>query len=105
MDTTIVKGFSQKTCGNCGVIFWIPEELENELLRIGGSWHCPNGHVRHYTEPECVKYKRLYEETQQVLVVVENREQHAINSAKRLRDQLEKCQAKSKRKKKGAAKP
>jgi hypothetical protein len=61
MDVTIRKGFTEKTCGACGVVFFIPDELESECFHNGKSWTCPNGHSRVYKESEAAKFKRLYE--------------------------------------------
>jgi hypothetical protein len=65
MNLEITKGFTQKTCGTCGVIFFVPDELEREYRQQGQSWHCPNGHVRSYTESEADKYTRLYGQAEQ----------------------------------------
>lgn len=43
---------TEMECGQCGVMFAIPETMQAEKLRDGGSWWCPNGHGRHYAEPE-----------------------------------------------------
>jgi hypothetical protein len=65
MEIAITKGFTQKTCGTCGVVFFVPDELEREYRQQGQVWHCPNGHTRSYTESEADKYKRLYEQAEQ----------------------------------------
>lgn len=45
-------GYTQlvvKTCGTCGVVFAIPDALEDECRQNHNrSWYCPNGHDRHY---------------------------------------------------------
>lgn len=65
MKINIEKDYAQKTCGTCGVTFFIPAELENEFLKTGQAWACPNGHRRAYAESEADKYKRLYEQSEQ----------------------------------------
>lgn len=45
-------------CGNCGVTFAIPEAMRAEKERDGGSWYCPNGHSRVYTETAWVKLEK-----------------------------------------------
>ena len=33
-------------CGSCGVWHAIPKTMYDDKARIGGYWHCPNGHQR-----------------------------------------------------------
>jgi hypothetical protein len=101
MDVTIRKGFTEKTCGNCGVIFFIPDELENECFHNGKSWTCPNGHTRVYKESESAKYQRLYEAEKQARQREASVGANAIESARRLREQVEKLQTKKKKTGKG----
>lgn len=37
-------------CCQCGALFGIPNDVDDELLRTGRSFYCPNGHPQHYTE-------------------------------------------------------
>ena len=102
MSTTIIleNSFTEKICKGCGVVFFIPDRLEEKFKQEGGYWYCPNGHQYGYSEPDAVKYKRLYESEK----VSRQREfqvgANAIESARKLREQLEKCQSKKKSKKK-----
>lgn len=67
MDITTVQGFTHKICGNCGVVFWVPEKLEAEYLKNGIGWFCPNGHNRAYLESECDRVnKKLVERGREV---------------------------------------
>ena len=102
MEIQITKGFTQKTCGNCGVVFFVPDELEREYVRTNQAWYCPNGHARSYSESQLDKYKRLFEEEQKARINQADIARNAIASAKRLSDQLEKCQAKTKASKRKA---
>lgn len=52
---------TQMTCGNCGVAFAIPETMRAEKERDGGSWYCPNGHSRVYTESVAEKLAKAEE--------------------------------------------
>jgi len=101
MDVTIKQGFTQKTCGNCGVIFFIPDELESECFNNGKSWTCPNGHTRVYKESEAAKYKRLYEAEQRARQREAEVAANAIESGRKLREQVEKLQTKNKKTGKG----
>lgn len=49
-------------CGNCGIVFSVPETWRAEKQRNGGSWYCPNGCCRVYRESDADKTKRLLEE-------------------------------------------
>lgn len=49
-------------CGECGIQFSVPEMWRAEKKRNGGSWYCPNGHSRVYSESDADKYKRLLAE-------------------------------------------
>ncbi len=96
MNINLVKGFTQKTCGSCGVIFFIPDELEKECQETGQSWHCPNGHSRVYKESQASKYKRLYEEE----CIRKQNAHNARQEAERIADELKtKLEAMNKAKK------
>ncbi len=45
-------------CGQCGISFAVPDFFQRERIEDGGSWYCPNGHCRAYTEPEVKKLQR-----------------------------------------------
>jgi hypothetical protein len=82
MQIEITKGFTQKTCGTCGVIHFIPDELEQEAKSTGQTWYCPNGHGRSYKESEVDKYKRLYEQA-------EKYRQNAVSELQYLKNDVE----------------
>lgn len=46
------------TCCTCGTVFGILHEVNQRLLRDGGSFFCPNGHKQWYVEPEVEKLKK-----------------------------------------------
>jgi len=61
IDVTLVT----EQCCECGVLFALPQELKEQLLRLTtkGSFYCPNGHGQHYTgESADAKIKRLERE-------------------------------------------
>ena len=61
VDVTLVT----EQCCECGVLFALPQELKEQLLRLTtkGSFYCPNGHGQHYTgESAEAKIKRLERE-------------------------------------------
>jgi hypothetical protein len=66
-------------CGQCGISFEMPEQLQKDRRENGGDFYCPNGHARVYVEPEVVKLTRLleaerrkHEETQRALAETRN---------------------------------
>jgi len=50
--------YTEMICGNCGVVFYVPEAFEKERRERGGGWHCPNGHTRVYRESDVAKLRR-----------------------------------------------
>lgn len=50
-----------RVCGNCGVMFAMPEALDEQCHRDHDrTWYCPNGHPRQYVgETEAEKQERL----------------------------------------------
>lgn len=63
-DVPALGTFEFRMCGNCGVVWGIPEKFM-ELRRIDGKIHfCPNGHEWHYGgETEAQKLRRELETT------------------------------------------
>lgn len=50
--------FEEVSCGDCGITFAIPRHLYRDLVESKRTWHCPNGHPRHFigkTEAEKLK--------------------------------------------------
>lgn len=91
MNIALVVGFTEKHCGTCGVVFFVPDALEREFHRTGQAWTCPNGHRRSYAESDADKYQRLYEAEKDEHVKTARIKLNAIASAERLAGQLEKC--------------
>jgi cytochrome c553 len=99
MQIEITKGFTQKTCGTCGVIHFIPDELEQEAKSTGQTWYCPNGHGRSYKESEADKYKRLYEQTERYRLNAVQENKHLKNDVESLDKALKAEKAKTAKKK------
>lgn len=57
----ILDGFSRCVCidPTCGVVFYAPEHIEQQAVRIGEkrTVTCPNGHGYHYQQSEADKLK------------------------------------------------
>ena len=54
MTTTFVSNteLTTMTCGECGIVFAMPETFRKECKELGNSWCCPNGHGRIYSETD-----------------------------------------------------
>lgn len=48
-------------CDGCGVIYGMPEILQQQRKRDGGTFYCPNGHPWVYSEREVDRLKRQLE--------------------------------------------
>jgi len=61
--STTVKLVTEECC-NCGILFAMPQQVNERLRTKGGTFYCPNGHPQVYTEPdiEVLRKKLLAEE-------------------------------------------
>jgi uncharacterized Zn finger protein (UPF0148 family) len=39
-----------QTCGECGIVFAVPEWFDEGNRQTGRDWYCPNGHSRVYRD-------------------------------------------------------
>jgi hypothetical protein len=62
------------TCGCCGILHAIPQEIEQESRRNGRSWYCPNGHYIGYSDTEV---KRLQAELDKQKIQLSQKEADA----------------------------
>jgi len=62
--STTVKLVTEECCA-CGIVFAMPQQVNERLRTKGGTFYCPNGHSQVYTEPEIeVLRKKLLAEHQ-----------------------------------------
>lgn len=55
------------TCGECGIPYAAPDYFWREKRRDGSGFHCPNGHLRIFTETDVTRLqKQLDSEKQRV---------------------------------------
>ena len=52
----------QMICGECGIVFAVPDYFQQERLKTGKGWYCPNGHGRVYKESETDRLRKLLEQ-------------------------------------------
>jgi hypothetical protein len=65
-------------CCNCGVLFAIPSDMRDRLLREGGCFYCPNGHAQHYTETREMKLRHQLDQTEAALEEARNQRDGAL---------------------------
>lgn len=64
--STRIQTFTYKTettmygldCAQCGVVFAIPEELEQRWRADGKVFHCPNGHAQVFRETDVMRLQK-----------------------------------------------
>jgi len=55
--STTVTLVTEECCA-CGVVFAMPQQVNERLRTKGGTFYCPNGHSQVYTEPDIEVLKR-----------------------------------------------
>lgn len=50
MNTSFSRDFTSVDCYKCGVIFFVPTQLDTNRRDDKGSFWCPNGHAQSYTK-------------------------------------------------------
>lgn len=96
------RHYEDMSCGQCGVVFFVPQNFYNERINDGDGWHCPNGHLRVFTEPKAKTLQKKIEEMDREIVALktdritfkgglENRERELV----RLRERLKKLRKKA----------
>lgn len=60
MSVTYIENIVLKTlrCGECGMTFGVPQFWIEERRRVGGEFHCPNGHTRIFRETQNERLQR-----------------------------------------------
>ncbi len=53
-------------CFKCGALFALPEQVNDELVRSGRDFWCPNGHSQHYTESTVTLLKKEREKSARI---------------------------------------
>ena len=94
MDITIVEGFGRMCCGQCGIVFWVPQSFYDERMNDGDDWKCPNGHTRVFRKTKVVSLqedidrlkKELWDEKSnniELKVGFDNRERELVRLRKK----------------------
>lgn len=67
--TSFTLTMTTMVCGECGIPFAVPQNYYNKLRETHETWHCPNGHERHYSgENEKEKLQRMLKEKENELM-------------------------------------
>ena len=45
------------SCYRCGIVFAMPQSYYQDRLKDHDNWHCPNGHVQHFTGKTALQKK------------------------------------------------
>lgn len=87
---------SDMECGECGIVFAVPEVWRAEKQRTGMGWFCPNGHSRVYRESDVDKLRkqladeqRRHTNTLARLNEVQAAEQKVTKELKRVKKRVE----------------
>lgn len=64
--------YERMSCGQCGIVFYVPEHFREERLNDGDGWHCPNGHSRVFTEPKVEILEKQLDEKIALIERLEN---------------------------------
>lgn len=70
-------------CANCGVMFGVPNEFDDQRRDDGRSFYCPNGHSNVYRDTEAKRLKRELEKTTQRLSQANERRERAEEESRR----------------------
>ena len=74
--STTVKLVTEE-CYACGILFAMPQQVNERLRTKGGTFYCPNGHPQVYTEPAIEVLKRKLRATESRATNLE----HSLNGA------------------------
>jgi len=58
MSLTISTTYTVIDCFKCGALFAVPSQVNEDLLRTGRDFYCPNGHQQHYVESVQAKLEK-----------------------------------------------
>ena len=77
--------FDREDCSECGVVYFVPSDMQARALKDGRTFYCPNGHGQHYTETERVRLKKELAAAQAEVQSANKRREWAEQEAKNAR--------------------
>lgn len=78
---------ASETCCSCKIVFAMPQELQDELIKTHAWFYCPKGHSQHYTG------KSTEEELREQLRNRDWRLNNALQDKERIRAERDKAQS------------
>lgn len=87
-------GAVHQRCGECGVIFYLHEERYNDLRANHETFHCPNGHQRHFAKPAGLAVEQAIKDRDAAsrgAQIAENRAAEAEKRGRAARHALNSC--------------
>lgn len=64
---SIMTTYTVIDCCNCGALFAVPEQVNDELVSSGATFCCPSGHRQHYTKSTARALKEEREKNARLL--------------------------------------
>jgi hypothetical protein len=80
--------YTELMCGQCGMLFYVPEVWRKDRQLTGKGFYCPNGHPRIYKESLEVQLRREIAEKERALEWEKSRANNLDNRLKRLRKRV-----------------
>ena len=62
--------FEPVTCCNCGIVFQVPEEFDENRQEDGKLFFCPNGHAQSYEDSDDEKIEVLEAKNRELQIEV-----------------------------------
>lgn len=95
--------FEKETCINCGLIFFIPADVQAQIRRIPRTFYCPNGHTMVYSGDALSMAQQEAKDLRERLAAETKRKEWAELDARQQREQADKLQREAKKLKKRIA--
>lgn len=90
--------FVESACGECGIVFFVPDWWQKERRNDHKSWYCPNGHCRVFkAESEAEQLRKQLDQEKKRREWAETRRDEYERSNVALRGQVTKAKNEAKR--------
>ncbi|KKL60252.1 hypothetical protein LCGC14_2207210 [marine sediment metagenome] len=77
-------------CANCGVVFAIPDRLDDKFREYGSTFYCPNGHTLTYGKSESMKLRHKLDQREAELERTHTRLDGALKEISNKKGQITK---------------
>lgn len=99
MNVSLSTDFERQDCISCGVTFFIPVVLGNNLRDSKNNFYCPNGHPQAYVKSRAEKLQEQLDQEKQSRQNVDQRLANLLEQQRKTAYELEQCQIKMDKKK------